>query len=165
MRGFQCGTCGEYHDRVPLTFGPEAPYAWDATAPEERGTDSALGEEQCVLHGRDFFVRGCLDLRIRGTRDALRWIVWLRVSRRDFMRMAKMWRQRGREADPPFQGRLDTALPDYPDTLGLPVLIQTRPVGERPQVWVTDLAHPLRAGQDEGVSWEEVVARVERLLH
>lgn len=165
MPGFLCRTCGEYHEDFPLAFGPDAPYAWDATPPAERGADSALGEEQCVLHGEHFFVRGCLDLRIRGSQEALRWIVWLRVSRRDFMRMARLWRQRGRESEPPYPGFLDTSLPGYPETLGLPVLVQTRPIGERPRVWVTEPGHPLAAAQADGVAWAEVAARVERLLH
>ena len=164
MQGFHCRTCGEYHPGMPLAFGADEPYAWHATAPEQRSEDDELASDQCVLQGR-YYVRGCLDLPIQASTEVFRWRVWVKVSEADFFRMSDLWDTEGREAEPPFEGCLNTSLPLYPETLDLPVRIRTQPVGVRPQVEVADSTHPLHYEQGEGLTWAQVQARVEQLLH
>ena len=165
MKGFVCRTCGGYHDEVPLTFGPDAPWSWDEAPPSVRATDSVLTSDQCILGGEHYFVRGCLDLPIHGRTDVFRWLVWVSVSEASFERMCELWNTAGREAEPPYFGWLNTWLPDYPDIFHLKVNVHTRPVGQRPYVQVEPTSHPLALEQRHGISWEDVLRRVERLLH
>lgn len=165
MPGFHCHTCGEYHGEVPLAFGPDAPNAWFETPPGQLGDDSELASDQCVLHDARFFVRGCLDIPIQQADDVFRWLVWVEVSEDDFMTMSDQWEQEGRELQSPFSGRLDTILPFYPDTLAVPVRLQTQPVGERPRVIVDAPSHPLYREQIRGLAGDDVQERAGRLLH
>jgi hypothetical protein len=165
MAGFQCRSCGEYHEEIPLAFGPDAPHAWYATPAEERTANSQLAGEQCILNDEFYFVRGCLDLPILGSHEVFRWLVWVSVSEDSFWRMSELWEDPARESEPPYFGWLNTALPEYPDTLDLNVAVHSRPVGERPFVEVGPTEHPLALEQRNGLSWEQVHARVELLLH
>jgi hypothetical protein len=147
---------GESHENVPLAFGVPAPHAWEVTPPSARGEDSELEAEQCILHRKYFFVRGHLDLPIHDSDEVLRWVVWLSVRQKDFMRMTE---RAGESDDPPFTGWLDTVIPGYPSTLGLEVKIQTKP-GTRPKARLTVTEHPLFAEQRDGLNWEQVHAHV-----
>jgi hypothetical protein len=165
MPGFHCRTCGEYHDSLPLAFGPDAPDAWAAIAPGDRAPESVLTSEQCILGNDQFFVRGCLDIPIHGREEVFRWLVWVSVAEAGFWRMDEMWEEAGRESEPPCVGWLNATLPGYPATLDLRVSVHTRPVGERPIVEVETKDHPLAFEQREGISWETACVRTEALLH
>jgi hypothetical protein len=76
-----------------------------------------------VLKGRFYFLRGCLDLPVHGSDQVFRWLGWVNVSEGDFLRTGDLWNPPGREAEPPYPGWLDSALPGYPQTLGLEVRV------------------------------------------
>jgi hypothetical protein len=165
MPGFHCRSCGEYHDDLPLAFGPDAPDSWAGTPVGDRSADSVLTSDQCILDHELFFIRGCLDLPILDSEQVFRWLVWISVSEPAFRQMNERWEQPGREEDPPCFGWLNTRLPGYPDTFNLKVNVHVRPVGEQPFVEVEHTGHPIAVEQREGIPWHRVQERVEQLLH
>ena len=163
---YRCQTCGEEHDELPLVFGGPAPATWARTPANVRSHElSELGSDQCMIAGRAFFVRACLDLPIADHPEPFRWLVWIRVSVADMQDMAEHWETIGREATPPYEGELDSTLPGYEATLGLKVTLQTMPVGQRPQVFVADAEHLLGREQRTGLDWASAQARSAALMH
>jgi hypothetical protein len=163
---YRCQTCGEEHADLPLVFGGPAPATWAQTPATIRAHElSELGSDQCMIAGRAFFVRGCLDLPIADHPEPFRWLVWVRVSAADMQDIVERWEASGREVIPPYDGELDSTLPGYEATVGLKVTLQTMPVGQRPQVVVTDPEHPLGREQRRGLAWDAAQSRSAALMH
>lgn len=153
--GYQCSTCGQWHDQRPTSFAFPLPDAIAALGNEERLARAELGTEQCILDDEHFFILGNLDLRGRGTDEVIRWSVWSTLSRKNFERSADLWRADGRESEPPYLGWLNNAIPGIDATVNLPVLVHTNPVGERPRLEVVADSHPLRAWQLDGIRQDQ----------
>ena len=166
MNSFECSTCGESHDGLPMSFGAEAPYWYDVIAPEERAWRAELGSDQCVIDGEHYFVRGVLEIPVRDGDESFVWGVWVSLSLKNFERMSDLWNVPGRESEPPYFGWLSTALPCYPDTtLNLKTHLQTRPLGERPSVELEPTEHPLAVEQRTGITMARVKEIGESILH
>src|SRR5690348_10492967 len=57
---FQCRSCGEQHDELPMAFHAEMPQAWMEIPEGEEDARGQLGSDQCELDGERFFMRGLL---------------------------------------------------------------------------------------------------------
>jgi len=162
--GFQCTCCGEWHDDLPLAYHALAPAFW--TPEMELDPQSKLGEEQCIIGGEHFFVRGLLRLAVLDALEEFDWGVWVSLSEASFYRMNALWEEEGREDEPPMFGWLASELPIYePTTLSLKTAIHTQPVGLRPLVELARSSHPLAVEQREGITLERVQEFAERLMH
>ncbi len=163
--GFQCATCGQWHEDVPLCFGPSAPALWFSIPEPERESRCHLSSDQCIVDEKAFFVLGRLEIPIVNSEESFTWLVWVSLSESNFDRASELWNKPGREAEPAYFGWLSSSLPYEPSTLNLKVNLHTRPVGERPYVELQESEHPLSVAQREGMHMYEVQALVERLLH
>jgi len=162
--GFECHTCGEWHGELPFGYGAQAPAYWSEDV--ARDPRSQLGEEQCVIEGEHFFVRGRVCLPVEGAEERFEWGVWISLSEESFLRMSELWEQRGREDEPPMFGWLSSDLPNYePSTLNLATMVYTQPVGTRPLIELEACQHPLSVEQRNGISLARVQEFAETLLH
>jgi hypothetical protein len=162
--GFHCTGCGNWHPELPLSFHTAAPDAWSATL---AGTDgNELGSYQCVMHGKDFFIRALIQVPIVDDDRVFESGVWVSLSEDDFFTACETWETPGREASAPMFGWLCTELPTYAQsTIRLRTMVHTQPVGLRPLAVVESTDHALAVEQREGVDWPAVTARVTDLLH
>jgi hypothetical protein len=87
--GYQCLTCGRWHDERPTSFGLPLPAAVATLGDAERIARAELGSDQCILDNEHYFVLGNLDLRVRGTDEVPRWSAWSTLSRKNFERVAR----------------------------------------------------------------------------
>ena len=133
-RTFGCSVCGEEHDGPPLVYDTDAPAYWYGLPPEEREERAELTSDRYVIDGRHFFPRGNLKNPILDPQEKLVWGVWVCVS------------------ELPYFGRIDTALPGYPETVSIKSRLRTRPVGLRPLVELPPTEHPLSREQQDGIS-------------
>ncbi len=162
--GYVCRSCGEWHTELPFGYGAPAPHFWREDLASD--PDSALGEEQCVIEGEHFFVRGRVCLPVEGTDERFEWGVWVSLSEENFLRMNELWDQEGREEEAPMFGWLSSDLPVYsPSTLNLETIVHTQPVGLRPVVALKPCDHPLAVEQRDGISLVRVQEFAETLLH
>ena len=109
------------HDLDGISFGADRPSQWYVLTADERGR-SELTSDQCVMEsneGRHFFVRGCLEIPIRGGERTFTWGVWVSLSEENFLEMSEHWEDAARTELGPYFGWLSTALPTYPDTMFL----------------------------------------------
>lgn len=165
MSGFDCRTCGEYHSEMPMCLGADAPALWYSLPESERATRALLSSDQCIIDEEHFFVRGRVVLPIEGGVDSFVWLVWVSLSAANFERMGELWEAEGREAEPPYFGWLQSALPYDESTLSLKTAVHTRPLGERPVVEIKSEAHQLALEQIHGISMARAQEIIERALH
>src|SRR5215469_12500003 len=68
-----CSTCGQWHDELPMSFGPEAPYWYDIIGPQERPSRAELGSDQCIIDHQHFFIRACLEIPVIDATEPFTW--------------------------------------------------------------------------------------------
>jgi hypothetical protein len=150
---FTCASCGQYHDELPLCFLAPAPAQVAVVAEAERARRVLLSSDQCIIDEEYFFILGNLDLPIVDREEMFRWSVWSSLSRKNFERASDLWETAGRESEPPYFGWLSTAIPGYERTVGLKVVVHTKPVGTRPAIEVIEQDHLLYRDFVDGISW------------
>ena len=161
---WKCNICGVEHDDRPLCFGAEAP--WRALVPESEFSDRVeLTQDQCVVDGKTFFIRGHIELTIHDQIEPLAFSVWSSLSEQSFLHMSERWEAADRSVDGPYFGWLCSPIPAYPDTIHLKLSVQPRAPGLVPLFDVEPSNHPLSLDQQHGISvrrWNELA---HRLLH
>lgn len=164
-RGFACSCCGTWHDSVPMSYGADAPIYWDWLSESERRERAELSSDQCIIDNQHFFLRGRIEIPILDAADRFYWGVWVSVSPESFRRSSELWRQAGRENQPPFFGWLSTRLPVYTDTLNLKTMVHTQRIGERPLIEIEPTDHPLAPEQRNGITFKRLQQIAEAMLH
>jgi hypothetical protein len=139
-----------------MGFGVPAPVYWDGLSWLDRRR-SSLGDETCIIKAQHFFVRGLLEVPVKGRKTPFVWNVWSSVSRDSFGTMLEHWTSEDRAKDEPFDGWLSNDLSAvYPSTLNLKLLVHTRKLGMRPRLELEAAEHPLAAEQHEGITPDRV---------
>lgn len=164
---YTCSVCNEIHSGPPYVWGPQAPDAWNHTTLDQQ-KDGELGTDQCVFPDGDkarCFVIGRLEIPVVGEQEPFAWLVWVEVQPEALFDMSEKWHQEGRETTPAYDCFLANNLSIYEfETLGLPVRLHTRPVGERPYIEVAG-PHQLQHEQKNGISDLRVRQIAEFLMH
>jgi hypothetical protein len=155
LKSERCVSCGQLHEKIPLSYGPSAPEYWYATEESQRATRWMLSDDVATMDDQHFFIRGRLEIPIIDHPEPFVWLVWTTLSREDFQRTFESWETEGRENEPPMFGWLSTVLP-YPDTINLKTNVHTRPVGLRPRIELEPTDHPLAIEQRTGITWKRV---------
>lgn len=164
----RCATCGESHDLAEISLGADAPAQWEMISEAELA-NSELTRDQCIIRSADgathLFVRGCLEVPIRGTTRSFSWGVWVSLSEASFSEMSEHWDDPLRTSLGPYFGWLCTPLPSYPDTMFLRTHVHQRDVGVRPLVEVEPTSHPLAIDQRDGIDQTRLQDLVHAVLH
>jgi len=163
--GFECSVCGKWHDTLPLSYSVKAPLAATRVQIYELEQRVVITADQCVIDGRDFYLRGRIPVPVIGLDEPFIWGVWAEVSPKNFIRTNDLWNVVGRETEPAFPGWLDTELFLFGNTVNLEVSVQTQIVGRRPHFTAVDQDHPLGLEQRAGITMQRVVEIAERITH
>lgn len=147
------------------SFGAEAPLSYGAVAESERASRCDLGSDDCVIDGKWFFVRGCLEIPVHGANKPFSWGVWVSLSERSFHTWLENFDQQRRSHVGPFFGWLNASLKPYPDTANLKTRVHLRDDGIRPLIEVTDTDHPLAVEQRAGISVDRVAEIYAIMVH
>jgi hypothetical protein len=165
LSGFDCRICGKHHSTLPLSFSVKAPLAATRIPHEEIESRVVLNADQCVIDGKEFFLRGRIVVPIADIAEPFIWGVWAEVGPKDFIRTQKLWKMDGREFEPTFRGWLDTDLPLFEATVNLEVRVQTQVVGRRPHFEIVSELHSLGREQRVGITLLRAQEIAESLLH
>lgn len=163
--GFHCSECGEFHDGLPLSWGPDVPAMWFGIPEGEGESRVDITSDQCVIDEKFFFLRGRIEIPVFNQSEPFAWLVWVSVSEANFLRASELWEQPGRENEPPYSGWLQSSLPCYENTLELATNVHTRRVGVRPYIELEPTDHPLAVEQRTGISLDRVREIAEICLH
>lgn len=99
-----------------MALAYKRPAHFFAVPADERERRVYCNDDLCVIDGRDFLIRGVIELPIRGSQEHFEWGVWALVEEADFYRYVDAWRQDTEEEVPPFGGRVSGSLTAYPAT-------------------------------------------------
>jgi hypothetical protein len=164
--GYVCGTCGQHHTDVPLSFAADFPDLYANLPKDERESRAIIASDQCVVDSQWFFVRGLAEIPILGSDQPFLWGVWASVREEVYEEISDSWQLAGREkTHGPYAGRLANSLAIYPETLNLKLKIVLQPVGTRPLFIFDDNQHLLARQQKIGISPAQAVELASFLLH
>lgn len=154
-QSYVCSCCGQEHGGLPFSFSAEFPDAYAALSLEDRRSRAVLSSDQCILDQEKFYVRGCIEIPVRGTDGVFLWGVWTQVDDKTFDAISEHWNTAGRETKiGPYEGLLANSLSIYPKTLNLKLTIQIMPIGIRPLFRVESMDHSLAIEQKYGITPE-----------
>ena len=161
---YRCRSCGEFHEGLPA-WHFEAPAQAYAVPEADREHRLVLSADNCEIDGREFYLKGLLELPVRGSTEPFVFGVWLAVSPESYERFAELFADPTREAGESFSGRLCNSIPGYPETLGLQARLVVREYPMRPWVELGAVEHLLAQDQHGALTQERAIAMAERLLH
>jgi len=161
---FTCKSCGQVHRGMP-TFGADAPLSYYQVPEEERGKRCSLGTDDCVIDGKSFFVRGCIDIPVEGEKEPFSWGVWVSLSEESFKQWIACFHAKQRSHIGPFFGWLNTWLKPYPDTINLKTRVHLRDDGIRPYIELEPTDHALAIEQRKGISKARVAEIYAQMVH
>ena len=164
-----CRWCGAVHRGLSAWHFDE-PLGVPAVPPDERARRVDLTSDGCVITHDDgepteFYVKGLLEVPVRGATEPFVWGVWLSLSEESFARYVELHEDERRAPGETFFGWLANRVPGYPDTSLLKTMVHVRAYPLRPWVELEPTDHPLAVEQREGISRERAVEIAERLLH
>src|SRR5262245_5544641 len=70
VMGYVCATCGKEHHDLPH-IGSPVPFQWANELAED--PSSLLTDDLCVIQGRDYFVRGVIEVPIHDSDQTFGW--------------------------------------------------------------------------------------------
>jgi hypothetical protein len=161
---FLC-SCGETLEGPPFSWHFEAPSVWSLLSSTERQCTSELSSDQCVIEGRQFFIRGLVEIPVVDGNGPFAWGVWVSLSKANFDRANELWNDPQRVNEPSYFGWLSNSLPGYPETFNLKTAVHSREVGVRPYVEIEPTDHPLAIEQRNGITLARVKAIAEQMHH
>lgn len=161
---FKCRTCGEIHRGLPA-WHFDAPIQVSGVPQAERARRVELTQDDCIIDGKEFYLKGLLELPVRGSVDRFVWGVWLSVSKESYDRFAKLFRNTRRKADEQFFGWLCNELPQYPSTQLLKTKLHVREYPRRPWVELEPTNHPLAMEQQDGMPLARAIELAQTLSH
>lgn len=156
----RCKVCNCDLGLVPMCFGSSSPALM--MVPEAEYHDRVEeNDDQCIIDGEQFFLRGHIELPLIDLEEVFIWSVWVSLSKQSFDQIRKHWETEGRETNEPYFGWLMTNLPCYPETLHLKTSVQSQSVGHVPLITLEPNEHPLALEQKSGITME----RVHEIIH
>lgn len=161
---FRCTTCDQIHTGMP-TFGAAAPVSYYEIPTADREKRCYIGKNDCVIDGKWFFVRGCIEIPVHGQDDDFVWGVWVSLSEENYWIWNDSLADRKRSHLGPFFGWLNAWLRPYPDTLNLKTMVHLRDRGTRPYVELEKTDHPLFREQQNGISVQRVAEIYSVMMH
>ncbi len=161
---FTCNCCGKTYDEVPLCFGGEYPDYYFSIPPEEREQRVELYESLCVIDESHFFHRGRITIPITDHNEDLVFNVWTSISKDNFEIRNDLWNDPARVDHAPYFGWLQTVVPTYPDTINIKTVARENEPGLIPAIEVIEDNHPLRHDQQNGITFETALEKVQQIL-
>jgi hypothetical protein len=144
-------------------LGADAPDPWPGEHGREENADlrfegDFLSADFCVIGGRDFFVRGVLEIRVHGFAEKFGFGCWSTLSRANFDKYVDGFDD-GDYADwGPWTGWLSNQLADYVGSEPEGLWVYPQPSRQRPTFRIHNAEHPLAIHQEQGISPERLLA-------
>jgi len=160
-----CPICGEEHDLSEMQVGFDKPDAFFAVPVDEREQRVDLTPDIATIDETHHYLRGVLEIPVRGEAQPFGWGIWAKVAPDDFRRYEEHDRDEERSLVPPFPGTIATQIAGYPQTLGLAIVVRPFDAELRPLFDLVDTDHPLAHEQSRGIHVERVLEHLSRYLH
>lgn len=162
---WKCHTCEEWHNGPSLDFGYDAPAYWNdeykSAALKSLAVDELpewlLTDDLCIIDGKNFFVRGVIQLPIIGTAKTFCWGVWGSLSKASFEKYVTALGEPEQVEVGPMFSWLSNQIDEYDDdTLNLKMTAYIGEPGDRPSFELEPTDHPLSREYHHGITAERV---------
>ena len=153
---WKCGCCGKQFDTLPMSYATYAPINWFGLPEAERDTRAKLSPDVCIIDGREFYIRGCVELAVSGCAESFVWGVWVSVSEESFRYIRERWDRPIEDGEPPRFGWLSTWIQGYPDPHDIKCHVILRSGNLRPLIVLEPTDYPLAVEQQNGIALERV---------
>jgi hypothetical protein len=163
--GFQCASCGKWHDELPLDLGYAEPlYVAELDDNERQQFVTTLGDFRVLRRDGEtsYFVRGVIELPIIGMNEVFRYGVWASLGDESFELAREAYAND--VAAGPFFGWVSNRIEGYVDTMNLKSHVHVRAV-MRPRIELEPTDHPLAIEQRDGITLDRVREIMHRALH
>ncbi|MEO0440967.1 MAG: DUF2199 domain-containing protein [Pseudomonadota bacterium] len=117
-----------------------------------------LSEDLCVLGGEDFFVRGVLEIPVRGVAEKFGFGSWSTLSRENFGIYVNGFDNGKYADDGPWFGWFSTWMRGYTEKLPLECMVYPQPDRQRPTFLIDSESQTLAMAQQQGISAEKLLA-------
>ncbi len=161
---YKCVCCGVVYDELPLCFGFDFPEHYYSIPPEEREKRIELKESLCVVDEQHFFHRGRLIIPILNHPEPLIFNVWTSISEANFNIRMDYWNDPKRIEQGPYFGWMQTYVPGYGETINIKCIAVERGLEIIPEIQVIEEDHPLKADQENGITYEKAIQIVSEIL-
>ena len=146
-------------------FGAAEPMTYFSIPEDERSRRCQLGNDDCVIDDKWFYIRGCIEISVHGEEEPLIWGVWTSLSKESHLEWRKFLDEDRRSHIGPFFGWLDAWLKPYPDTINMKTWAHLRDNGIRPFIELEPTDHPLSLEQREGIKVDRVAEIYAIIMH
>lgn len=162
---WKCHACEEWHTGPSLDFGYDAPAYWNdeykSAALKSLALDELpewlLTDDLCIINGKNFFVRGVIQLPIIGTAETFCWGVWGSLSKASFEKYVTALGEPEQVEVGPMFSWLSNQIDEYDDdTLNLKMTAYIGEPGDRPSFELEPTDHPLSREFHHGITAERV---------
>ena len=164
---YVCSYCGKRHAGLPMDFAFNAPYYWTDELAEKDPENNFLNPDVCVIGGRDFFVRGVIEIPVVDKDETFNWGVWVSLSKENFKRYLLVYGTPDELKEKPYFGWLSNEIPIYPKTLNIKTHVHLQGNTLRPKIELDHSNdHPLCQEQHTGISMarvHEIIDAMERV--
>jgi hypothetical protein len=160
-----CACCGKRFQTLPLDYAFKSPDHWHGLPEEERVRRGYCSSDFCEIDGTDLFIRGCIDVPIRGGPERFSWGAWVSLSAASMARAKELFDRDPEPGEAPRFGWLCNCISIYPDTLNLRTQVRFQPGNQRPLIVLEPTDHPLAVEQREGITLDRVKEIVAALMH
>jgi hypothetical protein len=164
MFRFKCAACSEWHEGMP-SFDANAPLYYYSVPEAERTVRCELTTETCIVDGEHFFVRGCIEIPVRGADEPFVWGTWVSLSPRNFEQFVELLDRSERADYGPYFGWLSAHFSVYPNAENLKTKVHLRNNGKRPAIELEPTNHPLAIEQREGITPSRVAEIYATYMH
>jgi hypothetical protein len=124
--------------------------------PAQRSERVWSNGELCVIDDSNFYLYGSISFDILGHEDQFSWGAWVKLSEELFFWYQDLLDADGREKNASFAATLETDIPFYPPTIGLPLMVRVQALGLRPEFVLEHGTHSLIHDQESGVSTDRI---------
>lgn len=161
--GFQCTSCGEWHDGFPALTASK-PDHWRALT-EEQKQSADCDTDFCVTPDGYYFVYGTIEIPVQSDIEPVLALgVWSSLSAESFNRYMDRIDDEERVALGPMFGWLSNEVQFFPGSLNLKLNVWPQPPGTRPLFEVQASDHSLSTAQRNGIPFEEALGYVHSVL-
>lgn len=151
-----CSCCGAVFDTLPMDYATEGPANWFAVPEAERATRVRKDSDLCVIDGKEFYVRGCIEIPVHGCDDTFVWGVWVSVSEESFRYILDKWTAEIPTDEPPRFGWLCNWIRGYPDPEEVRCHVHLRSGDLRPLIELEPTDYPLAVEQRDGITLDRI---------
>jgi hypothetical protein len=142
-----------------MAFGPDAPQNWFGIPEADRATRADLTDAICIIDETEFYIRGCVEIRVRDSSKPFVWVVWVSVSQDSFHYIVDRWNSPDLpipQGEPPRFGWLSNWIEGYPEPTEIRCHVFLRSGNMRPRIVLQPTDYPLAVEQRHGITLDRV---------